>query len=176
MKNTITEIIDEYGAVKLHYLVIVFGDRAETMISFRDQSLNARDLKSYIYRIRRSRGGPRLDKALEEAKKAFEKVPRRPKGKRILVILIDNKSIGDSDDMKKLKAAKELNAEGVRIIPVAIGNEADPGELKKVTALKENFLLEPKKFNPKELAKKIMKKAFGGEKRSIKISEIWKHE
>ena len=77
-------------------------------------------------------------------------------------MLVDDKSIGDADDMKKLQAAKELYGEDVIIVPVAIGDEADPSELEKMTAHKDNVIEESKDISPEELAKKIMEKSFGG--------------
>lgn len=162
MRNTISEIIQKYGTAKLHYLAIVFGTQAQTVISYRDQNLNEQTLISTISRIRQPSGSPRLDVALQEAKKAFDEVPRRPGAKRVLVVLIDNKSVGDDDDMQKLQAAKELYGGDVVIIPVAIGVGADPDELEKITARKDNLIEEPKDVDPKELAKQIMEKTFGG--------------
>ena len=81
----------------------------------------------------------------------------------MLVVLVDDESIGDADDMKKLQAAKELYGEDVIIVPVAIGDEADPSELEKITAHKDNLIEESKDILPEELAKKIMEKSFGGE-------------
>ena len=78
------------------------------------------------------------------------------------MVLVDNESTGDADDTKKLQAAKELYGEDVSIIPVAISDEADPSELEKITALKDNVIEESKDITPEELAKKIMEKSFNG--------------
>ena len=163
MKNTIAEIIRKYGTVKLHYLAIVFGTQANTEVSYRSQNRNDETLISFIERIRQPPGSPRLHVALQEAKKAFNEVPRRPGAKRVLVVLIDNESVDDDDDMKKLQAAKELYEGDVIIIPVAIGTGAEPDELEVVTTRKDNLIEESKDVDPKELAKQIMEKTFGGE-------------
>lgn len=170
MKNTVAEIIGKYGTVKLHYLVIVFGTQAKTEIRYRDQNLNGETLISFIKRIRQPPGSPRLHVALQDAKKAFNEVPRRPGAKRVLVVLIDNKSVGDDDDMKKLQAAKELYGGDVTIIPVAIGVGADPDELEVITTRKDNLIEESKDVDPKELAEQIMEKTFGG--RSLIVTYI----
>ena len=78
------------------------------------------------------------------------------------MVLVDNESVGDVDDMKKVQAAKELYGEDISIIPVAIGDEADPSELEKITARKDNLIEESKDIAPKELAEIIMEKSFGG--------------
>ena len=163
MKNTVAEIIRKYGTVKLHYLAIVFGTQANTEISYRNQNLNDKTLISFIERIRQPSGSPRLHVALQEAKKAFNEVPRRPGAKRVLVVLIDNESVGDDDDMKKLQAAKELYEGDVIIIPVAIGARADPDEMEVITTRKDYLIEESKDVDPKELAKQIMEKTLSGE-------------
>lgn len=82
----------------------------------------------------------------------------------MLVVLIDNKSAGDEDDLQKIAASKELYAAGVTIIPVAIDGEADSSELEKITVYKENLIEESKDVSPGELADKIIEKALGGKK------------
>lgn len=81
---------------------------------------------------------------------------------RILVVLVDNKSSGDADDTKKLQAAKELYGKDVVIIPVAIGDEADPSELSRITDRKDAVIKESTDITPEELAKKIMRMTFSG--------------
>ena len=77
MKNTIAEIMNKYGTVKLHYLAIVFGNQAQPVVSFTDQDQGAETLISYINSTRQPSGSPRLDVALQEAKKVFDEVPER---------------------------------------------------------------------------------------------------
>ena len=78
------------------------------------------------------------------------------------MVLVDKKSVGDTDDTKKLQAAKELYGEDVVIIPVAIGDEADPTELSKITDRKDAVIKESTNITPEELAKKIMEMSFSG--------------
>ena len=78
------------------------------------------------------------------------------------MVLVDKKSVGDTDDTKKLQAAKELYGEDVVIIPVAIGDEADPTELSKITDRKDAVIKESTNITPEELAKKIMGMSFSG--------------
>lgn len=162
MKKTINKIIEKYGAVKLHYLAVVFGTQAQPLISLRDQNLSDKDLISIISRVRLPPGSPRLNVALQEVKEAFDKSPKRPGVKRVLVVLIDNKSTGDADNMKKLQAAKELYGGDVSIIMVAIGEETDLNELGTVISRKENLIKESIDVDPEELAEKIIEKTFGG--------------
>ena len=48
MRDTIAEIMDKYGSVKLHYLAIVFGNQAQAVITVRNQDKDPKTLISYI--------------------------------------------------------------------------------------------------------------------------------
>lgn len=77
MRDTIAEIMKKYGAVKLHYLALVFGNQARTVITFRNQNVDEQTLISYIKQTPQPSGNPRIDVALQEAKKVFDEVPKR---------------------------------------------------------------------------------------------------
>ena len=77
MRDTIAAIIDKYGSVKLHYLALVFGNQAQTVINVTNQDQDPKTLISYINSISQPVGSPRLEVALREAKKAFDEVPMR---------------------------------------------------------------------------------------------------
>ena len=60
------------------------------------------------------------------------------------------------------KAAKPLEDAGISVIPVAIGDEADVGELENLTPDKENLIQPPDDTTPDDLAKMIMEKIHTG--------------
>ena len=61
------------------------------------------------------------------------------------------------EDVKK--AAKPLEDAGIAVIPVAIGDDADKGELENLTPdNKENVIEPPDGTQPDEVAKMIMEK------------------
>jgi uncharacterized protein YegL len=162
MKNTIRSIMDQYGSVKLHYSVIVFGEEAKTMINFSDD-FSISDLKSQVRTFPRSSGGPSITNALEKAKKLFEDHAVRPDAHRILVVIVDNQSVGDPKDINKLNGAKELEKMKVLIIPVAVGAEANKNELEKLTPYKNNVVTRTRLPDPRQLAVDIINKVIKGD-------------
>ena len=77
MKNTIAEIINTYGTLKLRYLAIVFGNQVQPVINVADQNQDEKTLISLIRNIRQPSGSPRIDVALKEAKKIYLELPER---------------------------------------------------------------------------------------------------
>lgn len=74
----------------------------------------------------------------------------------MLVIILDKKSSNTPAEIKT--NAKPLEKSGIRVIPVAVGTDADPTELEKTTSNKENLLEVPKDEKPDRLGQKIMDK------------------
>lgn len=153
--------MDQYGGVKIHYSVIVFGDEPQTMLDFSNK-LTISDLKSQVRTLPIGSGGPSISKALKRAKELFEGRSVRDNANRIVVVIIDKKSVGDPNDVKKLDAAKQLEENNVLVIPVAVGNQANKNELEKITPYKDNVINRPRLPDPKDLAKDIMDRAIDG--------------
>lgn len=97
-----------------------------------------------------------IKSAIELAGRAFKGSGSRDKARKILVVIVDNKSGNRKKDIRS--AAKSLEEEMVRIIPVAIGRYADPLELVETSPLKETLVKVPSSERPKPLAKKILDK------------------
>ena len=53
----------------------------------------------------------------------------------------------------------------LKVIPVAIGTDADPNELEKVTSNRQNMIKSPKSEEAKSLGKKIIKTIVKGNAR-----------
>ena len=79
---------------------------------------------------------------------------------QVLVVITDNKSGSTVEDVQT--AAKPLEDNGIAVIPVAIGDDADVGELGNLTPDKENAIQPPDGTKPDELAKMIMEKIHTG--------------
>ena len=105
-------------------------------------------------------GRPELKKLLEEAKEVFANDSGRPKANKVLVVVTDAKSPTTSADIKE--AAKPLEEEGVTVIAVTLGGEADSTQLEKMTPDKQNILNVSKDEDPDELGKEIMNKVQEG--------------
>ena len=74
----------------------------------------------------------------------------------MLVIIVDKKSSNTPTEIKT--NAKPLEKSGIRVIPVAVGIDAEPSELEKTTSNKENLLKVAKDEKPNSLGQKIMDK------------------
>ena len=159
MINTIKTIVNTYGTGNTRYNIMAFGSSPVEAVGFSDVFLDKEALKRRLDQIRRVRGIADLKAALAEAEKSFKGAGSRPKARKILVVIIDNKSGNNVDDVRN--AAKSLEANGVCVIPVAVGAYANPAELAQTTPLKDNLIKVPKSEKPKQLAKKIMDKIEG---------------
>lgn len=61
--------------------------------------------------------------------------------------------------MELKETAKGLDKDGVRIISIAVGPEANPGELEKVTPTKKDLIaIDPIATTPEQLAEIIVQK------------------
>ena len=75
---------------------------------------------------------------------------------------MDKTSIdGNGDVQKALKPLKEGN---VKIVPVAVGPDADRDQLRNITSLEEYLVDAKKSTTPEKLAEEIMDKVTSGRK------------
>ena len=81
----------------------------------------------------------------------------RPDAKKVLVIIIDKKSDSTEDEVRQ--AADLLENDKIRVIPVALGKEADIPELTNVTVDKNDVVKADKKVDPEKIADEIIMKA-----------------
>ena len=73
---------------------------------------------------------------------------------------MDKKSDSNSKEIEH--KAKPLANDGVLVIPVAFGNEADVEELLKTTSENSTLIVPDTNGSPKDIATQIMKKAVEG--------------
>jgi hypothetical protein len=158
MKDIINEIIDQYGTYKFRYAVLTFGDKAVVQLKFDAKHPTDAELKRAIEFIPRSLGGVNLDRALKESRNLLNSA--RPKARKILVVVVDKRSDNTLEELKA--AAKSLEDDGIRIIPVAFGNAGDSNELGNVTPIKDDVVSTIDGDEPKTTAKKIMDRVLNG--------------
>lgn len=159
MKDIINYIVDTYGTQKIHYSVLVYGDTATIEINFGQTPPSPQQLKTAVEKLRVETGVPNLAGALEKALKMFEDDDRRPLTRKVLVIMADSKSRSTEDEI--IKAARPLEERDVKVIAVAVGEEADPVELETTTPDKTNVIETGKEEDPKMVGEKIMDKIRG---------------
>jgi len=159
MKEVIYSIIDEYGSSKIHYGFVVFGSGSAIVNAFDDKQITDLQLKSTIVSTRKLAGPVQLDNLLAKAKGMFDS-HSHSKAKKVLVVMLDNKAVTSPKDIKE--KAKDLLDKNVKVIPVAIGNDADPQQLQKTTDDEGNVIKDKDISDPEKLGNKIMEKALKG--------------
>ena len=90
----------------------------------------------------------------------FKEAPSRPGAKKVLVVIMDKKSISDSSEVEQAsKPVEEVNV----VVPVAVGPVASLPELEKTTTNKKFMIIVGKDEDPETLGEEIMRKALKSE-------------
>ena len=134
MKDATKVIIDKYGTKDARYSLITSGREANIKIDFTDGFKTAQDFNNAVNAAQRPEGTPDLKKALDEARKLFEDAPPRPDAKKILVVLIDQKSVNYPQVLSA--SAESLQEENILVLPIAFGSLADLDELTRLAPSK----------------------------------------
>ena len=158
MKDTIEEVITEYGIDKIRYGLIEFGDTATVKIQFSNVT-NVDELINVLNLIMRTKGGAALDEMLKEAERLFSVAGIRPDAKKVLVIITDLASGRKPSQVRK--AVEKLQDKNIKIVAVSTGREADPNELEIITST-DNVIVEKKSVEPSSLKDLIMDKVLKG--------------
>lgn len=159
MKSIVKKIIDKYSQGKVRYGMMEFGDTPSIKLRLTDTFTSDDELKRLIDTISRSEDGASLDKVMSVSKTMFEESDRSG-AKKILVVIMDRRSTSDLDKTKL--GVKSLENSGVIIIPVALGQEADLGELSNVTSDLSNVIAANGTVDAKTVADTVIKKAITG--------------
>ena len=155
MKETINTIIQQYGIDIIHYSVIVFGTIATTHFNFSYIPPSRDDLiREVSRRLPRANGRPDLVEALEDAKRVYELQEVRPNARRVLVVIMDNASVSDENELKN--AVNALVNNSVFIIGVGVGSGINPRDLNLITREVRHILTVGVNKSPNELAEEIM--------------------
>lgn len=154
MKSTVISLVHQYGITRIHYSVIIFGTNSTTYIDFSDTLPNKDYLIRLVSRLEKSSGKPDLAKAMEDVKKVYELQQVRPNAKRVLVVILDNKSVNTVNQLNKIVPV--LVDKGVLVISVAVGRSVDKKESEIITEENRNIIVVGVNEKPNELVKKIM--------------------
>ena len=146
----------------MHYSLGTFGSKLNVIIKFSRQVNSNAQFMRLVDSVRGVQRGSDLAKALEESSAMFtEENGGRPNAKKILVVIIDNKSDSSGDDTED--AAALVREAGIRVIPVRL-DRADRGELDKTTAVEEDVLTPPDSDTAQNIAEDIIRRALNGKK------------
>jgi len=160
MKSVITEILGTDGSSTVRYSVIKFGKEPNVELDFGDES-DPEELRQILQRITKNDEGADLGRALRKARELFQVAAlTRPDAKRILVVAMDKMS--DSDEITVSVAARSLQHDGIRVIAVTFGKEADPQEMTEASLNVNNVIETNDTASTKEIAAEVMEKANNG--------------
>ena len=155
IRSTIGSIIKEHGVRKHLYALVVFGQYASIIQIF--QKTEEETLISLVQGAQLPSGAPELVGALETTKQLFfdPSGGARPDSRKIVVIMIDRKSVNTKSGIEKVAGEYEDNK--VKFVTVVVGAEADPSELGPLTPDKKNDSIVPtdKNDDPSKVAKDI---------------------
>lgn len=112
MRETVKSVIDMYGTEKIRYALLLFGSATSRSISF-SEKYPEDDLKNILNVVRPVSGDPDLSQVLERARRLFQTAPPRPMAKKVLVVIIDKKSINRPDELKI--ASKPLHKDKIKV-------------------------------------------------------------
>lgn len=161
MKETINDVIDNYGINKIRYSVILFGAQAKQVVGFDSSLTKPAQLEAYVRALDRLSGGSAVDKALEKALESFKKGITRRNARKVLVVITDNESGLETDDI--VAKAKLLEKRNVRLITVAVGDSANQQELESIASDNRDVLTVPASVQPNALSKDIIVLVLTGE-------------
>lgn len=161
MKEAISSITQRYETSKIHYALLTFGTTVNREVNFTLDLPDPEVLRKALQRASQPSGEPDLQRALEEAKIMFKQAPSRPGAKKVLVVIMDKKSISDSSEVKQ--ASKPLEDVNIVVVPVAVGPAASLPELEKTTTNKKFMIIVGKDEDPETLGEEIMRKALTSE-------------
>ena len=161
LRDAVKSIINKYNPDRIRYSIVIFDDSATPVVSFPKDPQDVQKLLKAVDKLPQPSGLPDLKALLEEAKNVFEKDSGRPKANKVLVVVTDAKSPSTSDDIKE--AARPLEEEGITVIAVAVGDEANSKQLEKMTPDKQTPLSLDKDEDPDDIGDKIMDKVLEGE-------------
>ena len=111
----------------------MYGDTAVSRIQLTEEFQNDAQLKSYVKMVQRGGDGADLTSALENARGLF--VGELDKRRNVLVVITDSASTGDKEGLRRI--TDDLHEMRVKVITVAMGNESDPSELRRLSPKKD---------------------------------------
>ena len=163
IQEAVTSIIEKHKEYdQIRYSILPFGTNPGFVTAFGEEVDNLDKLIENVMSISRPPGQPDVIKALERAEKLFDNAPLRPRAKKFLIVFVGSKSRNGLEMLKK--AAKPLEDRNIKVIAVAVGKDADPGELIKVVPNKGNLIEDEKNYeDPKKLGDEVMVIVLKGE-------------
>ena len=161
MTEAISSITERYETSNIRYALLTFGATVKREVNFTLDLPDPETLRKALASASQPSGEPDLQRALEEAKMMFKEAPSRLGAKKVLVVIMDKKSISDSSGVEQ--ASKPLEDVNIVVVPVAVGPAASLPELEKTTTNKKFMIIVGKDEDPEALGEEIMRNALKSE-------------
>lgn len=163
MTSLVDDIINSYNPSATRYSIIKFGNTPVVELDFGGVT-DLVELRETLRQITKNQQGADLARALRKARQLFQTAAAsRPNTKKVLVVAMDK--VSDSDEMAVKVAARSLAREGVRVIAVTFGKEADLQEIEKTTLNKNNVIQTDDDDSSEDIAAEVIDRANNGKKK-----------
>lgn len=157
IKDSIRSITERYDTSNIRYALLTFGDTVNVEVNFTSDMPSAEALREVLEKLTRPSGEPNLEVALQEAKMIFKQSTARAGAKKVLVVIMDDKSASGASEVKE--AARPLEDNNIKVVPVAIGPQANLPELEKITTNKKFMASVGTDEDPERVGEEIMRKS-----------------
>ena len=144
--------------LETHVGIVQYGDRAEIMIKPND-GISLSKLDDVTRKLSRIGGARRMNKALRLVNSEIYGKPgeTRPNAKKVVILLTTGKNSGDGSG-ELPRVARQLRDEGVEIVVVVVGKDADPSEIDAITGKKGGSIAVEDPNNLKEAVGQLEEK------------------
>ena len=157
MKEAISSIAERYKTSNIRYALLTFGDTVNREVNFTQELPGLEALQMALEKVSQPSGKPDLEAALLDARMMFKEAPSRPGAKKVLVVIMDKKSISSAKEVTE--SAKLLEDNSIKVVPVAVGSDTSLPELEKTTTNKKFTVTVGVDEDPERLGEEIMRKA-----------------
>ena len=157
IKEAISSIAERYKTSNIRYALLTFGDTVYREVNFTQELPGLEALQMALEKVSQPSGEPDLEAALLDARMMFKEAPSRPGAKKVLVVIMDKKSISSAKEVTE--SAKLLEDNSIKVIPVAVGSDTSLPELEKTTTNKKFTVTVGVDEDPERLGEEIMRKA-----------------
>ena len=157
IKDSIRSIAERYDTSNIRYALLTFGDTVNVEVNFTSDMPSVEALREALEKVTRPSGEPNLEAALQEAKMVFKQSTPRAGAKKVLVVIMGQKSASGAREVKE--AARPLEDNNIKVVPVAIGPQANLPELETITTNKKFMASVGTDEDPESVGEEIMRKA-----------------
>lgn len=156
-QRLVEEIVQRNNTPASRFAIVLYEDTATVQQSLNEYA-NAKTFIDILKSLNWKNEGANLNSGLAKVKMLFEK-EGRPKARKTLVVFSDGQFATEIEGIKKLK--KPLVDQGVKIIPVTVGDNVDEDKFNELSS-KNQTLRHDDSEDPKNTADKIQEELMKG--------------